>query len=395
MEPYQSRGQRSYRLQPAGDGLGLSCGPEGPTLGPVRLLSKSRVGFAPRSNAELDWVLSHALGRAVTASSLGPRLSIIAEALNAGNLAKAVIATQQMRLGALSETQASRARAAEALVKIDTAHWPAGSPNGRGGQFAPKDQGGSNVPPNDEPAGPSLNSTDVPDPLGEAQPNAAERAVIKNLSRKIIRKALKESLKFLLKDGRIYRYLSELAADEVPIVDVVSGAMTVKDGVELVGEAYELSTEVRAALQFVEHGPHELSEIQVAAKPFQSAPRTMDAFRKNDFTDIKHIENGNLDFEEIKSVIDLEVLEKIYGKPPPGFEYHHIVEQAGRDAGELLHSRDNIVLIPKFLHEEVTAEYARIAEGEVKSLRQKAIGLSFAERYAMGLKALRDVGIIK
>ena len=68
-----------------------------------------------------------------------------ARALDEGELHRAMLATQHMRLPYLSEDEARRAADAEALSKAspddpDHPGWPAGAADGRGGQFRPKDR---------------------------------------------------------------------------------------------------------------------------------------------------------------------------------------------------------------------------------------------------------------
>jgi len=119
-----------FGLRPPGDPLGLSCGPEGAALGPISLLAKTEAGFTPRPVDELDYVLSETMGRPTTGAGLESSLSVIAEALNSGDLPRAMIATQQMRLSPLSTDQAARANKAEALIKVITGLNHAG-PRGR------------------------------------------------------------------------------------------------------------------------------------------------------------------------------------------------------------------------------------------------------------------------
>lgn len=95
-----------------------------------------------------------------------------------------------------------------------------------------------------------------------------------------------------------------------------------------------------------------------------------------------------------------EILDKRFGKAGPGYEYHHIVEQGGKDLlPEGLHSTRNVIRIPKLLHEEVTAEFASNIEkvevyGRV-TVRKFLRSLPYEERYRHGLEILRKVGILK
>jgi hypothetical protein len=108
---------RAHRLDSVGRCGGVSCDANGPNLGPVRLLRRTIFGFEPRPAAELDFILSRALGAPVEMAKRRPDLESIARALDEGEFAEAAIATLHMRLPVLDEAQAARARAAEKLVK--------------------------------------------------------------------------------------------------------------------------------------------------------------------------------------------------------------------------------------------------------------------------------------
>lgn len=108
---------RAHRLASDDRPEGVSCGTAGPSLGPVRLLRRTIAGFEPRPTAELDFVLSKAFSRPLTMEKRVLELSVIARALDKGDLAQAMIATLHMRLPTLDEEQARRARRAETLVK--------------------------------------------------------------------------------------------------------------------------------------------------------------------------------------------------------------------------------------------------------------------------------------
>jgi hypothetical protein len=96
---------RAHRLDSSGR-HGVSCDANGPKLGPVPLLRRTLISFAPRPAAELDFVLSQAFGVPVRkAGGLMPALSAIADALDQGNLALAMIATLHLNLPALDDAQ--------------------------------------------------------------------------------------------------------------------------------------------------------------------------------------------------------------------------------------------------------------------------------------------------
>ncbi|MCW2319253.1 hypothetical protein M2322_004822 [Rhodoblastus acidophilus] len=159
-------GIRYRRLANSGDAGGVSCDENGPAIGPIRLLNKSVSGFAPRPAEELNHVFAFVLGHPVDSYDLVERLQAVTNAMNEGNVARAVFATLFMDLPPLTEEQAQRAALAEKLFKAspdDPKHpgWPKGTEGGRGGQFRPKTDaerfgiGGNNGPPLEGESSPS------------------------------------------------------------------------------------------------------------------------------------------------------------------------------------------------------------------------------------------------
>ena len=53
---------------------------------------------------------------------------------------------------------------------------------------------------------------------------------------------------------------------------------------------------------------------------------------------------------------------KYYGPAGEGYDYHHIVEQGGANAdnipAEQLHSTENMIRMPRLLHEEIISAYS-------------------------------------
>ena len=108
---------RAHRLDPS-TRHGVSCDEHGPKLGPVPLLRRTLFGFVPRPAAELDFVLSKAFGVPVRrAAQIMPALHAIADALDRGDLALAMITMLHLNLPAFDDAQAMRARKAEKLLK--------------------------------------------------------------------------------------------------------------------------------------------------------------------------------------------------------------------------------------------------------------------------------------
>ena len=82
-----------------------------------------------------------------------------------------------------------------------------------------------------------------------------------------------------------------------------------------------------------------------------------------------------------------------------GYDKHHIVEETpnnGKIPEELLQGRENIVLVPHYLHQDISDFYSR-RNPDLGGLtpRDYLRGKSYAEQYAFGLKVLRDFGVLK
>jgi hypothetical protein len=97
---------RVFRLTDEPGGLGPSCTPTGVSLAGVPLLRKTRAGFAPRPAPEIASLLTAAHGDDLT--GLKSRLGAIAQALNSGDIAKAMIAVVHTRTPELSPEVALR-----------------------------------------------------------------------------------------------------------------------------------------------------------------------------------------------------------------------------------------------------------------------------------------------
>jgi hypothetical protein len=89
--------------------------------------------------------------------------------------------------------------------------------------------------------------------------------------------------------------------------------------------------------------------------------------------------------------------DKRFGPAGDGYDYHHIVEQSAN--GEIpkreLQSTQNIIRIPRLLHEEISAQYSRWKRNYDGSLRERLDGASFDDRWNAGLQVMRDIGILK
>ncbi|MEA1674480.1 hypothetical protein [Nitrospirillum sp. BR 11163] len=110
--------QRRYRLNNCPGGLGVSCTGEGVALAGVPLLVKGARGFQPRPGTEVEALLRRAYAGAEQGAAILPGLAKIADALNRGDLAQAMIRAVHLRLPELDWDAAVRlARANDNLAK--------------------------------------------------------------------------------------------------------------------------------------------------------------------------------------------------------------------------------------------------------------------------------------
>ena len=316
---------------------GLKFDEHGPALDGVRLTRRTRKGWQPTEQHILERELVNLAG--LVAGDLVRRLDGVCRAMNMGDFAAAAIAAEHATRAVTRQPRGAIAKASP----DDSKHpgWPAGSPDGKGGQFRPKD-----------------------DPL------EANDARIKRLAS---RRGIRSILRRILTLKRVARLAGEILGDSVPGLDVMSGAASLIEAVKLGADAGSDAADTEAAIAFVENGPQALEDLQVSQ---QSERFSSDAaFTKTD-------------------------LEKRFGPAGDGYEYHHIVEQ-GPNAATLtpreLNSTENIVRIPRLLHEDVTSYYARrgLADEIDMPLREFLRHQPYSVQRAWGLKALQQAGALK
>ena len=159
----------------------------------------------------------------------------------------------------------------------------------------------------------------------------------------------------------------------VPGLDVVGDAAMMVDIASMAEDIAELRAETQIAEKFANDAPYTLDQLHVA--PGDEKFVTFDAFKK------------------------IDELDKRFGAAGDGYEYHHIVEQnaEGDIPAAEINSTRNIVRIPRLLHQEINAEYARIPANAVErvTLRASLRGASFGVRYEEGLAAMRRVGFLQ
>lgn len=336
-------GIRFHSLALPSDARGISCDSNGPTIGPIRLLTKINSTFAPRPVEELNNIFAYVVERPVDCSNIVERLEAVAAAMNEKELVRAVFATLFLQLPPLSENQALRAARAAILFKAspdDPEHpgWPKGTEGGKGGQFRPK--------------------------------NEAAEETVERLARLAVRRQIRRELVHIL-SRHAARLAVDVVGDAIPWLDAISFAATFADLTAMADEYATLQTETKIAIEFVKNGPYSLDQLRVSS--VDEAFLSYSAFRKTG-------------------------LVKRFGSPGDGYEFHHIVEQsASSDIPEReLQSTKNIIRIPKLLHEEITGQYSRSRyDFDGSSLRNILRDASFDERWSAGIRIMQNIGILK
>ena len=301
-------------------GEGIQCDADGVFVGSVPLLKRSNGSWSPRDNAELSEQLSETYGLPVDFVAKTGALTAIAGALNEGDIARAQLIGLHLQLPEpmpLAKNVSSQS-AVDTLVvllklagvlKINNRHYPAGTPDHKGGQFAPKnsdtssDQNQADDPTNN--LGPFDDGRQTPRPssasaseatgenltgesaegIAEAETRAATRAEIKAAVRAVAmseeRSALRKATRELFRKAAfeaLKKIGSKLVLSEIPIVGLVADLSTVYDVYRFVREFAELRTEIKPATRFVNEGTHTLSDLRVS--PDSLTFNNYDAFVK-------------------------------------------------------------------------------------------------------------------
>ena len=152
---------REFRLSPRLDG-GIFCDESGAFVGAISMLARTRGNgkdeWRPRDCDDLAQEMSALYGLPIDMSSKRGGLAVIAKALGEGDVVRAQVATVLLGIPhppSLSKGAPSRQEMIElagdlhwsGLLKADWdpdehPRWPAGNADGKGGEFAPKGEGG-------------------------------------------------------------------------------------------------------------------------------------------------------------------------------------------------------------------------------------------------------------
>lgn len=108
--------ERRFRLSNDAGGSGLVCTPDGLSLAGAPLLRKTAFGLEPRSIDELAALLMSVYGEDLDPRALTPGLDVVAKALDAGDLGRAMVAALQLKLPGVGLGAAERVAKTEAAL---------------------------------------------------------------------------------------------------------------------------------------------------------------------------------------------------------------------------------------------------------------------------------------
>lgn len=404
-----------WRLSEAGpDNLGLACTDDGLLLGQTLLIERRGEHFTVRERDEIERLLKRAYHGEPPVDRLMSGLATVASALNVNDQCLARIAAVHLMIPDLPSAAARDALAAEDMLikyarneSASAANWnPALYPRTgtlpNPGWFAPTDGGTSpvRVAANDDP-----NQGSDAERLGSKTPKPSSSPPLQTkpetphapLEGEIISPSPKGEiarapLEIELEAQRIgnrsafrttaialLRMSGEVAANIIPIIDVLADVMLANDIVTLALEWQRLKIEQQAVSDFVKKAPYTLEELQVRS------PLGYEEFSRYDLF--------------IKTTLD-EELSKRFGSAGNGYQYHHIVTQGGVNATKIpsaqLNNTDNIIRLPTLIHEAVTAEYLKKADADAtKTLYEWLQSQPYSVQREEGLRILRKLRILK
>ena len=321
--------------------LGLSCDSEGLLLaGNCRLISaaltpEGQIFFRARPAPEINAVLSAGYGTAVDISESHPRIERLAGYMSRGEWSRAALAALHLRLPELPDQAAARrVLEADRLLKL------AWNSDLHPRWPAHSEEGGGRFRPGDGSSGLLLPASDETEGKAPKTPSG--------------RDPTKAELKELNRYGR------QQSATIKP--QVMGGVKTRSQAIGQFLDATGLTEKIGG----------KLAEIVFRFKTRFDSPQTL---------------------EELQARAQGTQVQRL------GYENHHIVEETPNDGkipDEVLQGRDNIVSIPYYLHRDISDFYSRKnPEYDNKTPREWLRGKTFEEQYQVGLKIMRQFGVLK
>lgn len=351
-----------WRLSESGENnLGLAVTADGLVLGRTPLIERRDNNFMVREGSEIEHLLRRAYRTELTVDRLMPGLATVAAALNANDQCLARIAAVHLRIPDLPDKAARDYMEAEdSFIKSghrnsvlgsreirkaspdDPKHpgWPAGTEDGLGGKFRPKD--------------------------------GSAAAITQEIKNRITRHELRLNLVAALHVG------IEAMANLIPGIDVAANVAMAADIARIFSEYSKLAIDATVALDFVKDGPHALDELQVLS----------------DYEEFSSYD------QFVKSESSRDRMVKRFGGAGAGNQYHHIVTQGGANAGNFssqqLQNTEVIIRLPTLLHEIVNDEYSGPSpDGSKMTLYEWLQTQPYDVQRQEGLRILRELHILK
>jgi hypothetical protein len=303
------------------------------------------IGFGPRAGRLLDFAFTGETNGDPVLTRCAVADDVIAE----GDLRK----TQQLDLDAaiaeIGEPHLRRLALVEATLEkagVDDPvrpGWPAGTPGSRGGQFRPKDD--------------------------SAEAKERTEADLKRLEARA---------KFRIMAITLLKFIATLPQNWIPGGEEATDVENLINFGQAAIETGNLEREVTATVEFVKGGPYTLNDLRMS--------------------DEDQGFSSMYGFEKISPAV--ATLLKVFGSAPSGEEYHHIVEQGGKNEqnipAEQLHSTQNVIPLPRMLHEMVSAEYSKLYDEKSRvTVRQWLQTQPYDVQWKYGVDTLKKLGIVK
>ncbi len=351
-----------WRLTEGGeDNLGPAVTKAGLVIGRTPLVERRDERFVVREQSEIERLLRCAYQADLGADQLMSGLATVASALNANDPCLARIAAVHLRIPDLLDqaardgieaedilirradgNSALRLREVHKASPDDPKHpgWPAGTEDGLGGKFRPKDD--------------------------------SEGIITQAIKERITRYQMRLNLVAALHIG------VEAMANLIPGIDVAADVAMLADIARTTSEYWRLAIDATAALDFVRGEPRSLEDLQISSSGYE------------EFSSYDQFVKGELSPDQMA---------KRFGGAGDGYQYHHIVTQGGANVDNLspqqLQNTDNIIRLPTLLHEAVNDEYLRPSPDPNMNLYQWLQTQSYDVQREEGLKMLRDLHILK
>lgn len=334
---------RFFRLFPGG----IECDKDGLRVGGVTLLAlNAKGGWTPRDDRDLATDLSRLYGFPVDIGSKRAGLTVVATALQSGDIAKAQIAALHLQLPEPINNRSAQETDRENLARDLIAC----------GLLKADADGDAKHPRTGSPPNPGWFANKPKDPSAETTPKVNSGWPPRAIGQKV-RNFLKEAA------GRLTWRGTEALIDAVPYLDAI--AMFLETLEPQPTNMYEVRLEQQMRANF-------------------SSPKTLDDLQRKPEGDTFGYERHHIVEQNDANV------EKGHGAP----KVEAVLIKFGRDA---IDDSSNIVWIPRFKHEDITSEYNIKPKDwqPFSRFRDYVNTLDFNSQRQIGLEKLREYGVLK